>query len=146
MGKFDTLLDCKEFLESLTKYDKETRQSLQELLTKTALAVERDAKNNLTNNGSVDTGRLRFSVYSDTSRVRFLEAEVGTKLSDVPRRSFKSSRSKGRKNLRWNTNVEYAPYVEYGTHKSKAKPFLRPAYDKNIQKMNKKMKEILGGK
>ena len=42
--------------------------------------------------------------------------------------------------MRWNTNVEYAPYVEYGTHKSKAKPFLRPAYDKNIQKMNKKMK------
>ena len=146
MGNFDTLLDCKEFLESLTKYDKETRQSLQELLTKTALAVERDAKNNLTNNGSVDTGRLRFSVYSDTSRVKFLVAEVGTKLSDVPRRSYKSSRKNGRKNLRWNTNVEYAPHVEYGTKKSKAKPFLRPAYDKNIQKMNKKMKEILEGK
>lgn len=25
------------------------------------------------------------------------------------------------------TNVEYAPYVEYGTSKTKAQPFLRPA-------------------
>ena len=146
MAKYKDLLDYKEFLESLIKYDKRTRQSLEELLTKTALAVERDAKKNLTNNGSVDTGRLRFSVYSDTSRIKYLEAEVGTKLSEAPRRSYKSSRGKGRKKMRWNTNVEYAPYVEYGTSKSKAKPFLRPAYDKNIQKMNKKMKEILGGK
>ena len=36
------------------------------------------------------------------------------------------------------TNVEYAPYVEYGTVKMAAQPYLRPALDKNraaIQKM-----------
>ena len=27
------------------------------------------------------------------------------------------------------TNVEYAPYVEYGTYSTSARPFLRPAID-----------------
>jgi HK97 gp10 family phage protein len=33
------------------------------------------------------------------------------------------------------SNVEYAPYIEYGTRKPKrmAKPFLRPAFDDNRQ-------------
>jgi len=29
------------------------------------------------------------------------------------------------------TNVEYAPYMEYGTKFTKAQPFLRPALDNN---------------
>lgn len=29
------------------------------------------------------------------------------------------------------TNVEYAPYVEYGTKRMKAQPYLRPAVDNN---------------
>ena len=146
MGKNNFFVDASAFLESLIKYDTQTRKELQDVLIKATLAIERDAKNNLTQNGSVDTGRLRFSVYSDISRAKFLETEVGTQLSKVGRRSYKSSRGKGEKNKRWNTNVEYAPYVEYGTCRSKAKPFLRPAYNKNIEKMNKKIKKILGGK
>lgn len=146
MSKFDYVLDSKAFLESLVKYDKVTRNKLQDLLIKTSLAIEADAKKNLTANGSVDTGRLRFSIYSDVSKVKALEAEVGTQLSSVGRRSYKSSRGKGEKNKRWNTNVEYAPYVEYGTYKTPAKPFLRPAYDKNITKFNEQVSKILGGK
>lgn len=52
----------------------------------------------------VDTGRLRASIVSKTTAsTRTLEAvEVGT-------------------------NVEYAPYVEFGTRYMRAQPFLRPA-------------------
>ena len=33
--------------------------------------------------------------------------------------------------VRVGTNVEYAPYQEYGTYKMKGTPFLRPALDNN---------------
>lgn len=34
------------------------------------------------------------------------------------------------------TNVEYAPYVEFGTSRQKAQPYLRPAIDANEKKIN----------
>lgn len=49
----------------------------------------------------VDTGNLRKSI---TSEVKDLTAEIGT-------------------------NVDYAPYVEFGTRRSKAQPYLRPSGD-----------------
>jgi len=33
------------------------------------------------------------------------------------------------------TNVEYAPYVEFGTHKMSAQPYMRPAAEKVKQKL-----------
>ena len=44
------------------------------------------------------------------------------------------------------TPLEYAPYVEYGTYKMAARPFLRPAYNKNVNKLTQELKRILGGK
>lgn len=49
----------------------------------------------------VDTGRLRNSI-THGGDTQGLTAYIGT-------------------------NVEYAPYVEYGTRKTKAQPFLKPA-------------------
>lgn len=60
----------------------------------------------------VDTGNLRGSI---THKVEGAEAKVGT-------------------------NVDYAPHVEYGTHKMDAKPYLRPAID--AQRAN--IENILG--
>jgi HK97 gp10 family phage protein len=51
----------------------------------------------------VDSGRLRNSISMDVKRD---VAIVGT-------------------------NVEYAPYVEYGTRRQSAQPYLRPALDMN---------------
>ena len=31
------------------------------------------------------------------------------------------------------TNVEYGPFVEFGTSKMREQPFLLPAYDKNVR-------------
>ena len=39
------------------------------------------------------------------------------------------------------TNVEYAPYVEYGTKRSRAQPFLRPAIDRNRRRIIRMMAE-----
>lgn len=70
-------------------------------LEECGLNGERFAKDNLTRNGSVDTGRLRNSV---THQLR--ESEMAVYIG---------------------TNVEYGPYVELGTERGKPKPYLVPA-------------------
>jgi len=39
------------------------------------------------------------------------------------------------------TRTYYAPFVEFGTRKMPAKPYLRPAFDKNINKLTEEVKK-----
>lgn len=97
----------------LAKLDPVTRGALGIGVKKAGLMVEGAAKHNLTINKSVDTGNLRGSVHtSGRSTKNGAEATVGT-------------------------NVEYAPYVEFGTSRSRAKPYLQPALQKNKDKARK---------
>lgn len=68
------------------------------------LKAEGYAKTNITDMGAVDTGNLRNSITHDVGTD---EVVIGT-------------------------NVEYAPYVELGTRKMKARPFLRNAISENM--------------
>ena len=43
------------------------------------------------------------------------------------------------------TNVEYAPYVELGTSRQKAQPFLRPAASEHGTQYRQVLKKALGG-
>lgn len=43
------------------------------------------------------------------------------------------------------TNVEYAPYVELGTSRQKAQPFLRPAASEHGAQYRQVLKKALGG-
>lgn len=43
------------------------------------------------------------------------------------------------------TNVEYAPYVELGTSRQKAQPFLRPAASGHGAQYRQVLKKALGG-
>lgn len=63
------------------------------------LQAERYAKQELTKKRAVDTGRLRNSV---SHAVKGDSAYIGT-------------------------NVEYAPYIEFGTYRMAERPYLRPA-------------------
>ena len=117
MGKVDFQIDATEFLKSLDQYDNHVTNGLKDAIKDCALAIESDAKRNC----PVDTGRLRMSITSDTSNINDFEASVGT-------------------------NVEYATHVEYGTHKQSPKPYLRPAYNKNVAKLQTKINKVLGGK
>ena len=63
----------------------------------------------------VDTGRLRSSI---TVERNDLVAEVGS-------------------------NVKYAPYVEFGTKRQRAQPYLRPAYHKEEPKLKSAIEGIL---
>ena len=72
------------------------------------LRVEADGKRNC----PVDTGNLRNSIHNETLKSTPNEVEVAT-----------------------TTPVEYAPFVEYGTGRMQAQPFLRPAMDANESDM-----------
>ena len=41
------------------------------------------------------------------------------------------------------TNVEYAPYVEFGTSKQKAQPYLKPAVTNHVDEYKKIVKSTL---
>jgi len=83
-------------------------------MEKACLLVEGDAKRMC----PVDTGRLRAS----------LSHEMEKKGDEVIGRV--------------GTNIEYGVYVEYGTERMSAKPYLRPALENN----KGKIKQLLGGK
>ena len=117
MAKSEFSIDAKEFLKSLNDYEDSVDKKTKDALVKCALAIERDAKRKC----PVDTGRLRGSISTDLSQINSYEATIGT-------------------------NVEYAIHVEYGTHKQSAKPYLRPAYNQNVNKLTQELKQILGGK
>lgn len=87
-------------------------QKVKEVVRDSAYTVERNAKRDC----PVDTGRLRASI-STTFHKDGFTAEVGT-------------------------NVEYAPYIEFGTSKMKSQPFLHPAYKQEIIKFLAKLKII----
>jgi len=83
-------------------------------MEKACLLVEGDAKRIC----PVDTGRLRASITHETEKSG--DEVIG----------------------RVGTNVEYGVYVEYGTDRASAKPYLRPALENN----KGKIKRLLGGK
>ena len=73
-----------------------------ERLIDATLTVEREAKELC----PVRTGTLRRSIFHDIDKDKN-QAMIGS-------------------------NVEYAPYVELGTHKWEGKPFLRPALERSV--------------
>lgn len=87
----------------LTSHVNEVKAELQSripiILEALGLQAEGNAVDEITTLGAVDTGRLRGSISHATDEEA---AYIGT-------------------------NVEYAPYVEFGTYKMASRPFLRNA-------------------
>lgn len=73
-------------------------EALERAMEMIGMQMEGYAKEELTASGAVDTGRLRASVSHSSSDK---EVVVGT-------------------------NVEYGPYIEFGTSKMAPRPYLRP--------------------
>ena len=91
--------------------------------------AERYAKENIRDNGSVVTGLLRNSI---TFARGGQTAGIGSYTADKGGGSGSYSGTApndkgGEKAVYIGSNVEYAPFVELGTSRSRAKPYLRPA-------------------
>lgn len=91
----------------------ELEQAAKAAVIDTALAIEGDAKRK----APVDTGRLRNSITHERSDDE-LSARVGT-------------------------NVEYAPYQEFGTVRMNAQPFLHPAAEGQRNQFKRRLRENL---
>lgn len=85
----------------LEAFESALDQRLYEAMETLVLMVESSARQN----APVDSGRLRSSISSQVSRTAasVIEGEIGS-------------------------NVEYAPYQEFGTSEMGAQPYLRPAF------------------
>jgi len=81
--------------------------------------VATKAKQNIVTNGSVRTGYLLNSLTT-----QFHKSAAGPYVLV-------------------GTNTEYAPYVEYGTAKMPAKPFLRPAVSESLEDIKQELKDAL---
>jgi HK97 gp10 family phage protein len=102
----------KELAKNFRNIGKQVLTEEEQAVFRAALIVERDAKLNC----PVDTGRLRQSIGS-----RIVEGDENNIIAEV------------------GTNVTYAPYVEYGSSKMAARPFLFPAYNNNKQRILKEL-------
>ena len=75
---------------------------------------------------AIDTGILRASLIAEVTKFPFgVTGRVGPDISHI------------RENSNTGTDVEYGLYLELGTRKMAARPFLRPALNANIDKIQR---------
>ena len=117
-------------------------QACERALERMGLSAEGFAIKNLTRNKSVDTGLLRNSITHAVSgrnaaiknykankptKVKNEQGEITKVIQKGVYEGIAPQDSAGSKSVYIGTNVEYAPYVELGTSRAQAKPYLKPA-------------------
>ena len=121
----------------------EDEKKIQKLLKNTGMKIEASAKDNLTNNKSVDTGHLRrgignfrrgMTVTVHTSNIKYaVMVEKGTKAHII--------KPKDKKALYWKGARHPVKSVRHPG--SRAKPFLIPAFEKEIPYFVENLKEVV---
>jgi HK97 gp10 family phage protein len=110
-------------------------------LEKIGLRAETHAKEKCT----VDTGLLRNSLThaldGESTAITEYQDNAGEQKGSYSGNAPKGS--SGKRVVYIGTNVEYAPYVEYGTSKQDPQPFLKPAVTDHIDKYKKIVKSTL---
>jgi len=100
-------------IRAIKFYQVETKEEMKKAVVASAYKVQADAKTNT----PVDTGRLRNSIAVD-----FAQDHLGSEIG---------------------TNVNYAPFIEFGTRSRSAHPFLYPAWEAERAKFIAKAAKIL---
>lgn len=103
-----------DLIRKVRSYQVITKEAIRIALMRNALKVELAAKEMC----AVDTGRLRGSITTDKRYIQKFLVMVGT-------------------------NVDYGPYVEFGTKKMDARPYLFPAFFMFEGEVIKDIKKIL---
>lgn len=107
----DVEWNTREWTAALKAAAKEATIRSEDDLARVGITIQNEARRL----APVDTGRLRSSIQASEVRrdARGPYVEVGT-------------------------NVEYAPFVEFGTSRQRPRPFLRPAFLYAVQAMRRK--------
>jgi len=103
-----------DLIRKVRSYQVITKEAIRIALVRGALQIELAAKEMC----AVDTGRLRGSITTDKRYIQKFLVMIGTK-------------------------VDYGPYVEFGTKKMDARPYLFPAFFMFEGEIVKDIKKIL---
>ena len=142
MIKIDTS-ELDKFSVYLKTKSEEDEKKIQKVLKNSAMTIEKNAKSNLTNNGSINTGHLRRSI---STKMGDMEATIHTSnLKYAPMVEFGTRphiiRAKNKKALYWKGAAH--PVKQVNHPGSKAKPYLIPAFEKEIPYFVEKLKEAV---
>ena len=135
--------DLSKLTVSLKKLSDETEINVSKVIKDSAFNIQRNAMSNLANNGSVKTGHLRRSISVNmgnleatihTSNVKYaVMVEKGTKAHII--------KPNNKKGLYWKGATH--PVKKVNHPGSKAKPYLIPAFEKEIPYFIDKLKEVV---
>ncbi len=129
------------------------KEKIEKILEEWGLLLERNAKENLTNNGSVVYGRLKNSIAYATAThsgetLRYTKDDAKTKPKNYMGKPEKVS-TNDENAVYVGTNVYYAAYVELGHINAKTgknvppKPYLKPAVMDHKDELEAIAKEIM---
>ena len=127
------------------KVREELESAVEKALYKCGLTAQGYAKQTLTDNGNVDTGRLRASIAFALSGEEAAPSsysgdhgeEGGSYSGTAP------EEGDGTKSVWIGTNVEYAEKIECGSSSSRAYPYLEPAVANHSEEYKSIIKEFL---
>lgn len=150
---------------NITIKDNKTEEVLEALKERIPVALEAiglQAETRAKAKCPVDTGLLRNSithaVAGHETASKSYHAKYGSNRNSKGTRVSATSKNAGSVNVGWysgtigsedenavyiGTNVDYAPYVEYGTSNQDPQPFLKPAVMDNINEYNRILKQYL---
>ena len=142
MIKIDTS-ELDKFSVYLKAKSEEDEKKIQKVLKNSAMTIQKNAISNLTNNGSVNTGHLRRSI---STKIGDMEATIHTSnLKYAPMVEFGTRphiiRAKNKKALYWKGATH--PVKQVNHPGSKAKPYLIPAFEKEVPYFVEKLKEAV---
>jgi len=133
-----------EINSNMGEHDRRIEKAIEKALRLVGGQAERFAKETITDMGAVDTGFLRNSITfaldgesanspayydDDANQIGQYEGETPKDGGDM-------------RSVYIGTNVYYAPYVEYGTHKMVARPFLSGSIQAHKKDFEELFKEV----
>ena len=119
-------LSFDDFLNRVKEADSKLLKELEQMLVRSALRMERDAKKNATSKPKVQTGRLRSSITG------LVDAPLGS-----PRVVLRAGGSSS------GSDVGYAEYVEFGTRYIKPTLFLGRAVRSESERLPDRLSSLL---
>ena len=132
-----------KFAVELVELSEKNRDNVQKAIKKSAFNIEANAKKNLASNKSVVTGHLRRSI---STKMGDLEATIHTsnvKYAVIVEKGSKAHviRPKNKKALYWKGAKH--PVKQVNHKGSRAKPYLRPAFEDEKPKFIENLKEAV---
>ena len=132
-----------KFSVYLKTKSEEDEKKIQNVIKNSAMTIERNAKSNLTSNKSVKTGHLRRGIATNIGNMEATVHTSNIKYAGMVEKGTKAhiSKPKDKKALYWKGATH--PVKQVNHPGSKAKPYLIPAFDKEVPYFVEKLKEVV---